>query len=244
MSKLHVALNLEIKGFIGVSLVDWDGKVSSVIFLPGCNMRCPFCYNTKLVLQPSQMPTVQFEKIWNYLEKNRGWIDGVVITGGEPTIHKNLPTLCQEIKKLDFLVKLDTNGTNPKMIGELIDKEMIDYIAMDVKAPFSEKKYSRASGTNTTALLANIEQTTQTLLEGGFEYEFRTTLVPTIHEVNDIKEICEKIKGCKKYVLQNFRADTETIDPSFQKLKPFSNGEIESFFQTAKKMTPNTRLRK
>jgi len=235
---------MEIKGFIGVSLIDWDGKVSSVIFLPSCNMRCPFCYNTKLVLHSNQMPTVPLEKIWNYLKKNRDWIDGVVITGGEPTIHKDLSILCQEIKKLDFLVKLDTNGTNPKMIGELIDKELIDYIAMDVKAPFREEKYSKASGVNTTALLPKIEQTTQTLLEGGVEYEFRTTLVPTLHTKSDIREICEKIKGCKKYVLQSFRADVETIDPSFQKLKPFSKAEIESFFHAAKKLTPNTILRK
>jgi len=235
---------MKVKGFIGVSLVDWDGKVSSVIFLPGCNMRCPFCYNTKLVLHSNQMPTVPLEKIWNYLKKNRGWIDGVVITGGEPTIHEDLSILCQEIKKLDFLVKLDTNGTNPKMTKDLINRGLIDYVAMDVKAPFMEDKYSKASGVNTTALLAKIEQTTQTLLEGGIDYEFRTTLVPTLHTRSDIREICEKIKGCKKYVLQNFKADTETIDPSFQKLKSFSKTEIESFFQTAKNLIPNTTLRK
>jgi pyruvate formate lyase activating enzyme len=235
---------MEIKGFIGVSLIDWDRKVSSVIFLPSCNLRCPFCYNTKLVLQSSQLPTVPLKKILNYLKKNRGWIDGVVITGGEPTINEDLPLLCQEIKKLDFLVKLDTNGTNPKMIRTLIDNELIDYIAMDVKAPFTEEKYSKASGVSKSAFLAKIEQTTQTLLEGGIDYEFRTTLVPTLHTKSDIREICEKIKGCKKYVLQNFRADVETIDPSFQKLKPFLNAEIESFFHAAKKLVPNTKLRK
>jgi len=235
---------MEVKGFIGVSLVDWDGRVSSVIFLPGCNMRCPFCYNTKLVLQPSRMPTVPLEKIWNYLKKNRGWIDGVVITGGEPTIHEDLPILCQEIKKLDLFVKLDTNGTNPKMIRELIDKGLTDYIAMDVKAPFREEKYSKASGANTTALLTKIEKTAQTLLDGEVEYEFRTTLVPTLHKASDIREICEKIRGCRKYALQNFRADTETIDPNFQKLKPFSKAEIESLFKTAKNLIPNTILRK
>lgn len=168
----------------------------------------------------------------------------MVITGGEPTIHEDLPILCQEIKKLDFLVKLDTNGTNPKMIKDLINRGLIDYIAMDVKAPFTEDKYTKASGVNTTALLAKIEETTQTLLENGVEYEFRTTLVPTLHTKSDIREICEKIKSCKKYVLQNFRADTETIDPSFQKLKTFSKAEIESFFNVAKDLIPNTILRK
>jgi len=234
---------MEIKGFIGVSLIDWEGKVSSVIFLPGCNMRCPFCYNTKLVLHSSEMSTVPFEEIWNYLKKNRGWIDGVVITGGEPTIHEDLPLLCQEVKKLGFLVKLDTNGTNPKMIRELIDRELIDYVAMDVKAPFTEEKYSRASGANTASLLAKIEQTTQTLLEDGVEYEFRTTVVLTMHKISDIREICEKIKGCRKYALQNFKAGVETINPNFQTLKPFTKTEMESFFRTAKNLIPNTVMR-
>jgi len=243
MSKIHLACSMEIKGFIGVSLSDWDGKVASVIFLPGCNMRCPFCYNTKLVLQASQMPTVPLEKIWNYLEKNKDWIDGVVITGGEPTIHEDLPFLCQDIKKLGYLVKLDTNGTSPEMIRDLIKRGLIDYIAMDVKAPFTEEKYFKASGVNSALLLKKVEQTTNTLLESQVEHEFRTTLVPTLHTVGDVQEICEKMKGCKKYALQNFRADVETIDPGFQKLKPFSRTEMEKMFQTAKNLIPNTILR-
>jgi len=235
---------MEIRGFIGVSLVDWDGKVASVIFLPGCNMRCPFCYNTKLVLQPSQLPTVSLEKILNYLKKNKDWVDGVVLTGGEPTIHVDLPKLCQEVKKLDFLVKLDTNGTNPKMIRKLIQKGLIDYAAMDIKAPFTEEKYSKASGTNIAALLAKVEQTTKTLLEEEIDYEFRTTLVPTLHKVSEIREICESIKGCRKYALQSFRADIETIDPVFKNLKPFSETELKNFLKTAKKLISNTILRK
>jgi len=234
---------MEIKGFIGVSLVDWEGKVSSVIFLSGCNMRCPFCYNTKLVLHYNEMPTVRLEEIWNYLKKNRGWIDGVVITGGEPTIHKDLPILYQRIKELGFLAKVDTNGTNPTMIRELVNKQLIDYIAMDVKGPFTTEKYSRASGTNATTLLKKIEKTTKMLLEGEAEYEFRTTVVPTLHKTIDLEEICQKIKGCRKYALQNFKADVETIDPSFQRLRPFTKGEMESFFRTAKNLVPNTILR-
>jgi len=235
---------MEIKGFIGVSLVDWDGKVSSVIFLPGCNMRCPFCYNTKLVLHSSEMSTISLEEIWNYLKKNRGWIDGVVITGGEPTIHEDLPVLCRGIKKLGFLVKVDTNGTNPIVIGELVNKQLVDYIAMDVKAPFTTEKYSKAAGANATPLLERIEKTTQMLLEGeGVDYEFRTTLVPTMHEVGDVEEICEKIKGCRKYALQNFKADVETINPNYQTLRPFTKKEMESFFRTAKNLIPNTVMR-
>jgi pyruvate formate lyase activating enzyme len=234
---------MEIKGFIGASLVDWDGKVSSVIFLPGCNMRCPFCYNIKLVLNPKEMPTVPFEEIQNYLKKHEDWIDGVVITGGEPTIQEDLPILCEEIRKMGFSVKLDTNGTNPAMIRKLLGKGLIDYVAMDVKAPLTEDIYSKASGVNINALLNNIEETIKTLLESGVEYEFRTTLVPTLHETYDIEKICEKIKGCRKYALQNFRVDVETIDPNFQNLKPFSEAEVEHLLKTAKSLIPNTVLR-
>ena len=234
---------MEIKGFIGVSLVDWDGKVSSVLFLPGCNMHCPFCYNTKLVLSPKEMPTVPFEDIQNYLRKHEGWIDGVVITGGEPTIQEDLPILCEDIRKLGLAVKVDTNGTNPNMMRKLLDKGLINYVAMDVKAPFTEDAYSKASGVDVATLLKSIEETIGMLLEIGVEYEFRTTLVPTLHETHDIEKICEKIKGCRKYAIQNFKVDVETIDPAFQNLKPFSKAEVETLFKTAKNLIPNTVLR-
>jgi pyruvate formate lyase activating enzyme len=234
---------MEIKGFIGVSLVDWDGKVSSVIFLPGCNLRCPFCYNTKLVLNPKEMPTIPFEEIQNYLKKHEGWIDGVVITGGEPTIQEDLPILCEEISKMNLAVKVDTNGTNPSMIRNLLKKGLINYVAMDVKAPLTEDAYSKASGVNTATLLKSIDETIGTLLESGVEYEFRTTLVPTMHGASDIEKVCEKIKGCRKYALQNFKVDVETIDSNFQNLKPFSNAEVENLFKTAKNLIPNTVLR-
>jgi len=240
---VQLAHRMEIKSFIGTSLVDWDGKVSSVIFLPGCNLRCPFCYNVKLVLNPKVMPTLQFEEIQNYLKKYEGWIDGVVITGGEPTIQEDLPLLCEKIKNVGLAVKLDTNGTNPNMIRELLDRALVDYVAMDVKAPFAEDIYSKASGVNTTFLLKTMEDTVGMLLRSSVEYEFRTTLVPTLHETYHIERICEKIKGCRKYVLQNFKVDFETIDPNYQNLKPFSNAEVENLFKTAKNLIPNTVLR-
>jgi pyruvate formate lyase activating enzyme len=234
---------MDVKGFIGISLVDWDGKNSSVIFLPSCNLRCPFCQNAKLVLQPTQLPSVPLDKIWNYLQKNTRWIDGVVITGGEPTLHEDLPTICQEIKKTGFSIKLDTNGTNPAMIRSVISEDLVDYVAMDVKAPLTEENYARAAGANVASLLPKIEESIQTLLEGKVDYEFRTTLVPTIHRPTDIEEICERIKACRKYVLQNFRAGFETIDPSFQKLNAFLNEDVNAFFEAARKIVPNTILR-
>jgi len=234
---------MEIKGFINLSLVDWDGKISSVVFLAGCNLRCPFCYNVNLVLHPEKLPTIPFEQIEDRLKKSRGWVDGVVITGGEPTIHSDLPELCQKIKKLGFLVKLDTNGTNPVMMKELINRKLVDYVAMDIKAPLTKEKHSRVCGVNMENLLEKIEKTIDILLEDGVEYEFRTTMILGLHDERDIEEICQRIRGCRRYVIQNYKGDVETIDAKFKNLKPFSEEEMKAFFTTAKKIIPNTMLR-
>jgi len=233
----------EIKGFVDLSLVDWDGKVSAVIFLPHCNLRCPFCYNITLVLKPEEMPTITFEEIAQYLKGKENWLDGVTITGGEPTISPQLPELCRRLKEMGLGVKLDTNGTNSVMIRELIDRKLVDYIAMDVKAPFNIAKYSLAVGVDAKKLLSEIERTIEVLLQGSVDYEFRTTIVPTLHSKEDIEQICNGIKGCKKYILQSFKGDVETLNPQFSNIKPFSPPEMQEFVKLAKKVVPNTRLR-
>ena len=234
---------MEIKGFIDISLIDWDQKVSSVIFLPNCNLRCPYCYNTSLVLHPEKLPTIPFQDIETYLQKNRDWIDGVVITGGEPTLRGDLPDLCQTLRRLDLLVKLDTNGTNPEIIRGLLNNELVDYVAMDIKAPLTEQKYHNASGIHTKQLIEKIRETTNILLKSTIEHEFRTTIVPTIHDPKDIQKICHQIKGCKKYVLQNYKANAETLNPNFKNLKPFSEKKMRIFLQTAKKIISRTVVR-
>jgi pyruvate formate lyase activating enzyme len=234
---------MEIKGFIDVSLSDWDGKVSSVLFLPGCNFRCPFCYNTKLVLQPDTMPTTTLLQVEDYLEGNRKWIDGVVITGGEPTTHKDLHGLCEKLKKMRFKVKVDTNGTNSTMIRKLVDDQLADYVALDVKAPLTEKEYSLAVGVKAAPFIGKINETIRFLLEDNVDYEFRTTLVPTLHKVESVERICQAIKGCKKYVLQNFKSEVETVDPKFKAVQPFSVAQMEAFLQVAKRTVPGARLR-
>ena len=234
---------MQIKGFIDTSFSDWDGKVSSVVFLPGCNFRCPFCYNKSLVLQPETMPTVAHKQIKKYLEENRKWIDGVVITGGEPTNHEDLPDFCNELKRMGFHVKLDTNGTNPAMIDKLIADKLVDYVALDLKAPLTEDEYSKASGVNAASILDRLEESIQILFEDKVDYEFRTTMVPTLHRVEDVKRICQAIKGCRKYALQTYKSGVETIDPGFQDLKPFSAAQVEVFFEAARKIVTNTILR-
>jgi pyruvate formate lyase activating enzyme len=236
---------MEIKGAIDFSLADWDGKISSVFFLPNCNFRCPFCHNSTLVLHPETEETIPFERVENYLKKQRNWIDGVCITGGEPTLHSDLPDLCSKLKQMGFLVKIDTNGTNPTMVKELIEGELVDYIALDIKATLNVEKYSKAIGVNAEKLLGKVEETVGILQESKMDYEFRTTVVPTLHEKKDIKEICRGIKGCKKYVLQKFDISLgkTTLNPEFSKLKPFANEEMSMFLAAAQKFLPNVKLR-
>jgi len=236
---------MEIKGVIDLSFADWDGKICSVLFLPNCNFRCPYCHNVALVLHAETEETTPLERVEDYLKKRRTWIDGICITGGEPTLHSDLPALCSKLKEMGFLVKLDTNGTNPMMVKALIEKELVNYIAMDIKAPLTAEKYSKAIGVNAEKLLEKVEETIRTLLGSRTDYEFRTTVVPTLHEEKDIEEICRSIQGCKKYVLQNFDVSVgkETLDPDFSKLKLFTDKEMEMFLTIAQKLLPNVKLR-
>jgi pyruvate formate lyase activating enzyme len=236
---------MEIKGFIDVSFVDWDGKISSVIFLPNCNFRCPFCHNLNLVFNPEKLDTIPFGYIENQLNRQRGWTDGVCITGGEPTLHSDLPDLCSQLKEMGFLVKVDTNGTNPSMLKKLIENGLIDYLAMDIKAPLIIEKYSKATGVNTEKLLEEVKESVEILLGSIMDYEFRTTIVPTLHEKEDIKQICHSLVGCKKYVLQKFDVSLgkETINPKFIKLKPFTDEKMQKFLTVAQKIIPNAKLR-
>ena len=236
---------MEIKGVVDLSLVDWNGKLSSVIFLPRCNFRCPFCHNYALVLHPEEEKTIPFERVEDYLRKQRDWLDGVCITGGEPTLHADLPEFCSTLKDTGLPVKIDTNGTNPGMMEELIEKGLVDYVAMDIKAPLTVKKYSKATGVDAKNFLGKVKETVGTLLNSRIDYEFRTTVVPTLHNEEDIEEISLDIRGCKKYVLQKFDVSIgkKTLDPAFGKLKAFTDEEMKAFLTAARKNVPNTKIR-
>ena len=235
---------MDVKGFVDISFVDWDGKISSVIFSSCCNFRCPFCHNVSLVLNPEKLDTTPFEYIEDQLKKQKGWTDGVCITGGEPTLQSSLPELCSRIKKMGFLVKLDTNGTNPTQLKELMDKKLVDYIAMDIKAPLTTEKYSKAAGINVEKMLENVKESIRLLLESSMDYEFRTTVVPTIHDLEDIKQICRSLKGCRKYVLQKFDVSIgkTVIDPDFM-TKSLSEEEMQKFLTAAQEVIPNAKRR-
>lgn len=222
---------MKIIGFIETSLVDWDGHVVASIFLPGCNFRCHYCHNKNAVLNPESFEEISTEYVLATIERNKDFLDGIVISGGEPSIHPDLPDLMRLIKNTGLQIKLDTNGTNPKMIQEIIDQKLVDYIAMDIKGPLNHK-YSKIAGVSVK--LDEIQKTMDILQESGIEYEFRTTIVPPLLSEKDVLSIIHDIRGAKKYALQQFRPDY-TLNPNFSKIQPYSPDVLSALAEEAKR---------
>lgn len=191
---------MKIKGIQKTTLLDYPGHVAATFFLGGCNFRCPFCHNMNLVT--GNEADISEEEIKEFLKKRQGIIDGVCITGGEPTLYPELPDFISKIKSFGYLVKLDTNGTNPEMIRTLSENGLIDYIAMDIKT--RRKDYLHVSGIDNVGLVDNVKKSIQYIINGKTDYEFRTTIVKQYHNEEVIKDIAEEIKGAKKYFLQNY----------------------------------------
>ncbi len=217
---------MEIKGFLRTSMLDWEGKIVATIFVPGCNFRCPFCQNVDLVLTPGKLETVAEAGIFRYLNSKKGWIDGICLTGGEPCAHPDLPDFLRRIRDLEMLIKLDTNGSVPEMLEKLLAQNLVDYLAMDVKAAFEPEALGRAVGINAEEVLEKLKRSVRIIKGCGVGYEFRTTVVPTLHTEEDVKEIASFLRGAKRYVLQNF-SNKATIDPGFGKIAPYPRETLE-----------------
>ncbi|RME55562.1 anaerobic ribonucleoside-triphosphate reductase activating protein, partial [Candidatus Woesearchaeota archaeon] len=202
---------MKILGFIRTSLVDYPGNIVSTIFTGGCNFRCPFCHNPELVESKGQ--ELSQSKILEFLEQRKHLTDGVCITGGEPTIHSDLPELVKKIKSLKLKVKLDTNGTNPDMLKNLLSSKLLDYIAMDIKS--SLNNYSKA--TSTELDLEKIKESIEIIKSSNIDYEFRTTMVKKFVSKEDLIGICNLIKGSKRFYLQQFDPRNNLIDNSLKK---------------------------
>ncbi len=210
-----------IGGLQKSTLIDFPGRLAATVFLSGCNLRCPWCYSKELVLPQDikTQPKIPEKEFFDFLEQRKELLEGIVICGGEPTIHKDLPDFIKKIKKMGYLVKLDTNGSNPKMLKNLIGQKLIDYVAMDVKLP--KERYQEVLGVD----VKNIEASIKILKEGRVDYEFRSTIVPTIHTKEDVIEMARWIKGAKKYYLQNFLPE-KTIDPGFERQRPYPDEDL------------------
>ncbi len=220
-------------GLQKISLIDYPNKVASVLFTPGCNLRCGFCHNWRIAVDP-QPPFLQEGTALEMLEARKRYVDAVVVTGGEPCMHKELPKFLAKLKERGFQVKLDTNGFFPDILEECLGH--VDYVAMDLKT--SPKKYSRLGAKDTGGLMRTIE----ILKTGKVPYEFRTTLVPDLVTPEDVACIGEVAKGAETFALQQFVPD-DTLDKSFQVLKPYAPEVIKGFAQTMHKYAQNIILR-
>ena len=205
-----------IKSFLGTSIIEYPGKIASVVFIGGCNLRCPFCHNLELVLPEliETVPDIPEDEVIEALKKRKGFIDGVSITGGEPLLLPEVPAFLKRIKEeVGLDIKIDTNGTMPDKLKEILP--YVDFISMDIKT--SPDKYALATGKK--ASYKDIEESIK-IIKDTEAYEFRTTMVPGIVEMEDIKQICQKIKRVKRYVIQGFR-NIKTLSPEFSEKIPY-----------------------
>jgi pyruvate formate lyase activating enzyme len=228
-----------IAGLQKTTLIDYPKKIACVVFLAGCNFRCPWCYSSELVLPAKivKQPKIEEKDFFDFLRSRQGQLEGVVICGGEPTINKDLPQFIQKIKNLGFPVKLDTNGSNPEMLKNLVDTQLIDYVAMDIKIAPENSAYQNLMTEGIT--MDKIKESVEFLKRGNLDFEFRTTVVDTVHKKEDFLEIAKWIGGKDiKYYLQAFVAQ-KTIDPEFEKVKPPSKQFLE---EIVKEISPYLKI--
>ena len=205
-------------------MVDYPGKICSLIFLSECNFRCPYCHNPEMVLNDPKIEEISQDEIIDYMKEKRKWVDALCITGGEPCLHENLPEFIAKIKKEGFLVKLDTNGSNPEMIKELLDKKLLDFISMDIKSDL--ENYEKIAKVKVD--LEKIKKSVNLIKNSDIDYEFRTTILPELHTKEDLKKIGKWLKGSKSFAIQNFHPG-KCLNPSYNKKKGFSKEELEEF---------------
>ncbi|MBQ4510257.1 MAG: anaerobic ribonucleoside-triphosphate reductase activating protein [Clostridia bacterium] len=214
-----------IGGFQKMTMLDYPGKVAATIFTYGCNFRCPFCHNATLVIDEAQL--FSEDEILSYLNKRKGILDGVCITGGEPLLQHDIFDFIEKVRETGLLIKLDTNGSYPDKLKEAIDRGLVDYVAMDIKT--SEENYSRIADTNVK--IEDIKKSVRILLENKVDYEFRTTVVRELHTKEDFEKISVWIKGAKRYFLQCFKDSENLIGNNLSAYTPL---ELEGFSEVLK----------
>ncbi|KKM11412.1 hypothetical protein SY88_08830 [Clostridiales bacterium PH28_bin88] len=212
-----------IRGMHKVSLVDFPGNICATVFVSGCNMRCPYCHNPELVLEPENLPRISGEEVLAFLVKRKGLMDGVCITGGEPTLHKEIGTFAGQVKELGFKVKLDTNGSNPRVLSQLLKRDLLDYVAMDIKA--APGRYREV--TRTPVNLEDIRSSIHLLVTGDIRYEFRTTVAPGLINDEEVLSIAGWLAGAQKYVLQQYRPGT-VLDVTFSGRRPYEISRLKN----------------
>lgn len=218
---------MRIGGFQKFSMIDYPGKLSAIIFTQGCNFRCPYCHNPELVNFNLFQDPLNEKEIINFLKTRINKLDAVCITGGEPTLHPDLPEFIAKIKSLGFLVKLDTNGTNPEMVKSLIEEKLVDYLAMDIKAPIDNYR----SVTRTKVDAVDLRESIKLIENSEVEYEFRSTLITTLHSEEDVIEMAKSLGKAKRYFLQKF-VPTKTLDSDYITKTTFSDAVFDKILDS------------
>ncbi len=226
---------MKIAGFQKLTLLDYPSKVACILFTQGCNFKCPYCQNSGLIGHENEV-LIPEEEIFEYLKKRKGVLDGVVVSGGEPTVQKDLAIFIKKVKEMGFLVKLDTNGSNPDLLKKLIDEKLVDYIAMDIKNILM--LYKEVAGVSPS--VNKLEESINLIKNSGIDHEFRTTIIKNIHDIDKIKKICEYVDG-DTFFLQNFEQSENVCD---KKLESFSTEELIKINKIIKKEFPNVTVRR
>ena len=219
---------MKIGGFQKTSLLDYPDQISAIVWTVGCNFKCPFCYNKNLV--DGNVELIPEEEVLSFLKKRKGMLEALSVSGGEPFLQKDIADFTANVKKLGYLVKIDTNGMYPEKIKELIDNKLVDYIAMDVKAP--KDKYNTLAGVKVD--ISNIEKSIDIIKKSAPDYEFKTTFVPDLLKKEDIIKIAKWLEGSKTYFLQQFKVNTPLISPVLEKRTPYPKEYIVETFEEIK----------
>lgn len=230
---------MQIGGLQKTSLIDYPDKISAIVFTVGCNFRCGYCHNPELVSPPFPIFNMTEEELFKFLQKRKKLLDGVTVTGGEPTLHEDLPEFLGKIKKLNFLIKLDTNGTNPEMLKKVIKEKLVDYLAMDIKAPIDNYKDVVFAKVD----FKKIKESIKIIMESGLDYEFRSTILPDLHTFEDLLNMAKLVKGAKNYYLQRFESKGKLLDNEYFSKNSFSVQETEKMAKACLKYVKNCSVR-
>jgi len=237
---------MDIRGFQKTTLLDYPGKVACTVFVAGCNFRCPYCYNSDLVLDSSELSEVSGDEVFSFLERRKGVLDGVVVCGGEPTLQKDLGVFLEGVKRMGFLTKLDTNGSKPRVLEDLLGKGLLDFVSLDVKAPLDER-YCNAIGGSCAAEKA-VLRSLKILIRSGTDFDLRTTVVPTLHRKKDLVDLAKQLAASSqqpavlKWYLQQFQPES-CLDPKLESVEPYSKSVLNGILRAVGRYVPKVELR-
>lgn len=228
---------MNICGYQKTTLLDYPGHVAATFFTGGCNFRCPFCHNSDLITYPSSTDNISEEEIFTFLKKRKNILSGICITGGEPTLQPDLAEFIEKVRSYGYKIKLDTNGYRPEVIADLLEKNLLDYIAMDIKAGYSN--YVTVSGIS-NLIIKKIEDSVSIIENSGIPYEFRTTVVKELHNETDFQEIADMLSPKSPYFIQSFKDSGNIL---ISGLSSCNNEELNKFLSIVKEKLPNSSLR-